>query len=153
VIDDLLSLADRLAKASPNKPRQADLRRAISTAYYALFHALARNVADTMVGVVKKNRSEKAWAHAYRGLDHGFAKSACEAVRNLNFPQQIKDRADAFVELQLARHAADYDPLHRLTRAKAILFVQTAEDAVRKLRTARSKDRRALAVQVLVKKR
>ncbi len=53
MIDDLIALANRLASASPNKPRQADLRRAVSTAYYALFHAMAKNVADTMAGAVK----------------------------------------------------------------------------------------------------
>ena len=41
IAEDLLATARRLAKASPRKPRQADLRRSISTAYYALFHALA----------------------------------------------------------------------------------------------------------------
>jgi uncharacterized protein (UPF0332 family) len=153
LIDDLIALAKRLAKASPNKPRQADLKRAVSTAYYALFHAMAKNVADTMTGVVKSKRSEKAWAHAYRGLQHGDAKTACEGVRNLTFPQEIKDCADAFVELQIARHSADYDPLHRLTRGKAILTVQKAEDAVKKLRSVGAKDRRAFAVQVLIKKR
>lgn len=153
MIDDLIGLAKRLAKASPSKPRQADLKRAVSTAYYALFHAIAKNVADTMVGAVKSNRSENAWAHAYRGLQHGDAKTACEAVRKINFPQAIKDCADAFIALQIARHAADYDPLHRLTRANALLAVQKAEDAIAKLRSASAKDSRAFAVQVLIKKR
>ena len=153
MIDDLIALAKRLAKASPSKPRQVDLKRAVSTAYYALFHAMAKNVADTMVGAVRGRRSEKAWAHAYRGLQHGDAKAACEAVRKLNFPQGIKDCADVFVELQAARHAADYDPLHRLTRVEALLAVRQAEDAVMKLKSADAKDRRAFAVQVLVKRR
>ncbi|MCY4185677.1 MAG: hypothetical protein OXC82_09925 [Rhodobacteraceae bacterium] len=34
---DLISTARRLV----GKPRQADLKRALSTAYYALFHALS----------------------------------------------------------------------------------------------------------------
>ena len=153
MIDDLLALADRLASASPNKPRQADLRRAVSTAYYALFHAMAKNVADTMVGVVKGNRSEQVWAQAYRGLQHGDARTACDAVRNQNVPQGIRECADAFLELQAARHAADYDPLFRLTRAKAVTLVERAQEAVGKLRAASSQDRRAFAVQVLVRKR
>jgi uncharacterized protein (UPF0332 family) len=153
VIDDLIALADRLAKSSPKKPRQADLKRAVSTAYYALFHAMAKNIADTMVGVAKNKRSEKAWAQAYRGMQHGDAKSACEAVRNLTFPQDLKDCADAFVDLQRARHDADYDPLHRITRAEALLDVQKADDAIKKLRSSKAKDRRAFAVQVLVRKR
>jgi hypothetical protein len=151
VIDDLIALANRLASASPNKPRQADLRRAVSTAYYAL--AMAKNVADTMAGAVKGNRSEPAWAQAYRGLQHGDARAACEAIRNQNVSQEIKDSADAFVVLQSARHAADYDPLHRVTRAEAVLAVQSAKDAIGKLRSATAKDRRAFAVLVLVRKR
>ncbi len=153
MIDDLIALASRLASASPNKPRQADLRRAVSTAYYALFHAVAKNVADTMAGAVKRNRSEQAWAQAYRGLQHGDARAACEAIRNQNVSAAIKVCADAFVELQTARHAADYDPLHRLTRAMALLAVRRARDAIYKLRSAIPKDRRAFAVQVLVRKR
>jgi hypothetical protein len=153
VIDDLVALANRLASASPNKPRQADLRRAASTAYYALFHALAKNVADTMAGAVKGHRSEQAWAQAYRGLQHGDARSACEGIRNQNLPQEIKDCADAFVVLQSARHAADYDPLHRLTRAEAVLAVQSAKDAIGKLRCATSKDCRDFTGLVLMRKR
>jgi uncharacterized protein (UPF0332 family) len=153
VIDDFIALANRLASASPSKPRQADLRRAVSTAYYALFHAMAKNGADAMAGAVKANRSEQAWAHAWRGLQHGDARTACEAIRNQAFPPEIKECADTFVKLQSERHAADYDPLHRLTRAKAILLVRQARDAISKLRAASSKDRRAFAVQVLVRRR
>ena len=153
MIDDLIALANRLATASPSKPRQADLRRAVSTAYYALFHAMAKNVADTMAGAVKANRSEQPWAQAYRGLQHGDARAACEAIRNQNVAQGIKKSADAFVVLRSARYAADYDPLHRLTRAEAVLAVQSAKDAIGKLRSASSKDRRAFAVLLRVRKR
>src|SRR5262245_43956452 len=37
---DLLKQARSLCAASPRRPKQADLRRAVSTAYYSLFHAL-----------------------------------------------------------------------------------------------------------------
>ncbi|MGA9583262.1 MAG: hypothetical protein WBR13_14980 [Allosphingosinicella sp.] len=153
MIDDLLALADRLAKASPRRPRQADIRRSISTAYYALFHALARNGADLLVGTTKAYRSEKAWQQMYRALDHGRAKSASEASRNLGFPQDLKDCADAFVELQKARHDADYDPLHRPSRQDALQAAARARDAISKLRGAPIKHRRAFAVQLLMQKR
>lgn len=153
MIDDLLSLADRLAKASPKKPRQADLRRSISTAYYALFHALAKSGADLLVGTTKAYRSEKAWQQMYRAIDHGRARTASEAARNLGFPQALKDCADAFVELQKARHDADYDPLYRPARHDAQLAVVRARDAIAKLRSAPVKHRRAFAVQLLMQKR
>jgi len=37
---DLLDQANRLARSEKSKPKQASLRRAVSTAYYALFHLL-----------------------------------------------------------------------------------------------------------------
>ena len=44
--------ARRLALAGPRRPRQADLRRAVSTAYYALFQAMAKDCADVLVGAL-----------------------------------------------------------------------------------------------------
>ena len=148
----MIVTARKLANASPKKPRQADLRRAISTAYYALFHALAKDAADMLVGV-GPNRPDKAWTQAYRSLQHGDAKAACEAVRNLNFPNTIKSCADAFVALQQKRHEADYDPDIRVLRANALDSIQLAEDAIRHLKSWSRRDRRAFAVQILMKKR
>ncbi len=38
---DLLDPAEQLAQLDPRRPKQANLRRAVSSAYYALFHLLA----------------------------------------------------------------------------------------------------------------
>lgn len=38
--EDLLEIAQHLATLYPENPRQASLRRAVSTAYYAIFHLL-----------------------------------------------------------------------------------------------------------------
>jgi hypothetical protein len=65
--EELIATARKLAKASPQKPRQADLKRAVSTAYYALFHALAKDAADMLVGV-GPSRPDKAWTQTYRAL-------------------------------------------------------------------------------------
>lgn len=150
---DLLAQADRLARMGPRRPRQADLRRSISAAYYSLFHALARNGADVLVGTARANRPNRAWSQVYRGLNHGEAKSACERIRNMPFPQGIKDCAEAFVQLQERRHDADYNPLETFTRADALTAVAVARDAVTKLRASALNDRRAFAVQLLFKKR
>ena len=47
---DLIATARRTVGTGPGAPRQSDLRRAVSTAYCALFHCLARSSADTLVG-------------------------------------------------------------------------------------------------------
>lgn len=148
----MIVTARKLANASPKRPRQADLKRAISTAYYALFHAMAKDASDMLVGV-GPDRPDKAWSHTYRAVQHGEAKSACKEVRNLNFPNTIKSCADAFVVLQQKRHDADYDPDYRVRRADALSAIQQAEDAIRDLRNSTKRDRRAFAVQILLKKR
>jgi len=148
----LIVTARKLANASRSKPRQADLRRAISTAYYALFHALAKDAADLLVGV-GTNRPDKAWSHLYRSLQHGDARTHCEAARGMTFPPQIKDCAYLFVELQQMRHDADYSPDRRYLRSDALQAIKHAEDAIAALKAAPKRDRRAFAVQLLHKKR
>ena len=64
---DLIAQANRLVRASTNKPRRADLNRAVSAAYYALFLTLARLCADTIAGT-GKNRNIAAWQQAYRAV-------------------------------------------------------------------------------------
>jgi hypothetical protein len=46
---DLLSQARHLLVREPRRPRQASLRRAISTAYYALFHLLTSQASRMLV--------------------------------------------------------------------------------------------------------
>ena len=65
----LLTTARKLARANPRKPSQADLKRAISTAYYAVFHVLAKQCADAFAGS-GPGRSDKAWNQVYRALEH-----------------------------------------------------------------------------------
>ena len=85
--------------------------------------------------------------------DFAAAKNACAEVRNLRFPAEIIACADTFVMLQKARHSADYDPAHRLRREQAMTLVSAADHAIRTLRSAPRRDRRAFAIQLLLKKR
>jgi uncharacterized protein (UPF0332 family) len=148
----LIATARKLAKASPQKPRQADLKRAVSTAYYALFHAMAKDAADMLVGVGPR-RPGKAWTQTYRALQHGDAKNACTLARNLGFPATIVACAEAFVTLQEDRHQADYDPNHRVRRAEAISAIDLAEGAIGHLKSTPRRDRRAFAVLLLLRRR
>jgi uncharacterized protein (UPF0332 family) len=47
--NDFLEQARFLAMREARRPKQASLRRAVSTAYYALFHLLASEVAERMI--------------------------------------------------------------------------------------------------------
>lgn len=146
----LLSTCRRLVKPHAKRPSQANLRRAISTAYYAVFHALAKMCADRLVGSTKSTRPNKAWVEVYRGLVHGECVSACENARNINFPQEIKDFSDAFVQLQRAREVCDYDPMVRPTKKQALMYVSLAEQTIAALNSASNKDQCAFATWVLI---
>ncbi|MGA8172582.1 MAG: hypothetical protein WB816_17365 [Methylocystis sp.] len=66
MIDDLLALADDLAQRDSGRPKQASLRRAVATAYYAVFHALAKMRADRLIGFSKP---WDVYTPIYRSID------------------------------------------------------------------------------------
>ena len=149
---DLIATVRRLARANPRRPKQADLKRAVSTAYYAMFHALAGQCADLLVGVGQV-RGNPSWTQVYRALAHGFSKDACMQVRRLGFPSEIVDFADAFVRMQEERHRADYDPNARYRLADAETLISNSERAISALESAQRPDRLAFVILVLLRKR
>lgn len=149
---DLVATARRLAKASPKRPRQSDLKRGVSTAYYALFHALAHDCADLLVGT-GDTRSDPAWAQVYRTLEHGVAKNSCKTAASRGFPAGIVSFADTFVIMQEERHRVDYDPLARYVRPEVLVLIDNCEQAIKDLAAAPRSDRKAFAVWVLFQKK
>ena len=150
---DLIASAQILVKSCKGKPSQVSLRRATSSAYYALFHCLARNCADLLVGGANADKSKHAWRQTYRALEHGFAKSACKDGIIAKFPKEVEDFANAFVSMQEKRHAADYDPFVRLTKSEVVADIETTNEAIAEFQRVDKKDRRAFAAHVLFKKR
>ncbi len=64
-----LQQARRLAQLDPTRPKQGNLRRAVSTAYYALFHFLVDRSTRLLVGDTgQRKQFRKASARAY---EHG----------------------------------------------------------------------------------
>jgi len=117
-----------------------------------VFHAFARNSADTLIGV-GANRADQAWNQTYRALEHGTAKNACGQLRTLGFPPSLCACGDIFVQLQQERHDADYNPDHRVSRADALAAIALAESAINHLSESTRKDRTAFAVPLLLKRR
>jgi hypothetical protein len=152
MIVPLVATARLLAGTGKGRPRQADLQRAVSTAYYALFHVMADDAASLLVGS-GAGRPNKAWSQAYRSLDHGAARSACQSVAKLNFPPSITGLADIFVALQQERHLADYDPDYTVRRAEVETSIERAERAIAFLQSTPKKDRIAFAVLLHFKRR
>jgi hypothetical protein len=65
------------------------------------------------------------------------------------FDRNIQAFADAFIQLQEKRHAADYDPLIRLKRSDAILAIDAARTAVSRLNDASGEHRKAFLTLLL----
>ena len=90
----LMEIATLLTLASRDTPEhQENLRRAVSTAYYAMFHTLANSNADTLIGTPPGNTDdEAAWNRTFtvsgtlRAIDH--ARQAI--IRFHNAPPEIR---------------------------------------------------------------
>ena len=155
--EDLLTIAESLAfggiGTGRGRPRQAELRRAISATYYALFHTLASSCANLLVGARSSTRTRQAWRQAYRSLDHGQVKRRCTERRSRDvlhrFPQAVQDFADQLVKMQRLRHLADYDPLEHFVRSEVSQLVEQTESVIGEFKQAERPDRRAFAVFVL----
>ena len=148
---DLIEAARSMADPSPGRPRQASLRRAVSTAYYAMFHCLASVAANVLVG----QRRSPAWHRVYRALEHGRARNACENRRALaGFPPEVRGFADTFVMLQRARQRADYALDNGVYRKSDVLGdIASAETAIRQFEQADIRHRREFATQMLFRQR
>ena len=149
----LLRLALRLAEGAHGtrrgRPDPVELKRAVSTIYYALFHALARCVADKLAGPASTARNQSAWVQAYRCLNHGSARSQCNKKGEITrFPSAVQAFATLFVNMQKRRNDADYDPKASFARVQVVQWVHQAELAVANFNRVSSKDLREFAVYV-----
>lgn len=167
----LLLTAERLAgaNAGAGRPALADLRRATSTAYYALFHQVVTHASKDFL----PDGTDSEIADVARWFTHTGVYSAAGVVlagartaqprRDLVTPvQSLRSAcggtvshdllvvADAFKSLQDARHDADYNGNYDPSRAVTLAHVQEASLAVRKTwalwsaRTSPRKNRQAL---------
>jgi hypothetical protein len=151
--DHLLEQAQLMIVPPPaGPPRQVSLRRAISNAYYAIFHATLTAAGDEFIGVTQ--RSNDRYTLVYRSINHKALRDLCDAATKSQLPArlaryvpagfdpQIKAFATAAVELQERRHSADYDPSVRFRSADAIFALKTSRAALESLRDATMESRK-----------
>jgi hypothetical protein len=125
---DLLEQAAHLATRETKKPKQASLRRAVSAAYYALFHLLIADGASRLSPTIPNGLRpliQRAFNHGdMRTVCKGFADGHQKTIQNkqvsspppatrslitLPLDPQLFTVVQAFVDLQEARHDADYN--------------------------------------------
>jgi len=134
---DLLDQAERLLSHEQKRPRQARLRRAVSTAYYALFHLLDSAANRRMAPRSPKNLD----LQMQRAFDPGAMKDVCKSFAGGTLPPMVQHLqtgqiepeqrliARTFVDLQGKRHAADYDLVVTLTKQEVADDINKVKEA------------------------
>jgi hypothetical protein len=115
--EDLLQQAYDLANKESTDPKQASLRRAVSTAYYALFHLLVDEAVSKWA--VERQRSILA-----RTFDHGKMKGICDEVL-----KSVKGGSSLPPELNTVAHNADYYNSKQWSRTDVLNVLTLATDA------------------------
>jgi len=117
-----------------------------------MFHCVARECANLLIGGPSAAISKPAWKQVYRALEHGWAKDRCKQTAIIKrFPKEIEDFANTFVSLQEKRHRADYDPTARFAKSEVIADLFLVEDAIKAFKTVSQADRRAFCVFLLLR--
>ena len=148
---DLLTRG-RMGLHGRGRVRSVFVRRAISDAYYALFHALAHMCADTLVGSTRR-RSE-AWRRIYRTLDHTQVREELRRPEVKAIHPMLVDFAADFARLQDARHVADYDPAPAFRRRDdALALLNVAETAISDIEALPADARLELSAALVAKRR
>ena len=147
---DLIEAARSMTESGRGHPTQARLRRAVSTAYYAMFHCLAGCAANLIIGRARK----PAWHQTYRALEHGKARNACEDKGAMAaFPQEVRHFAKTFLILQKARQQADYALDGQYGKLDVLAAIDRAERSIARFEQTDVQHRRAFVAHVLFKRR
>lgn len=136
---DLLEQAYHLARRERKRPRQASLRRAVSTSYYALFHLLIFEATRNW-----KQSSQRAALGRY--FQHGSMAKASDKQRadcnkfltsnplpmpgaDTDCMAHLQTVSFAFYQAYQQRQTADYDTVKQWTRTEALAIIDSVDAA------------------------
>jgi uncharacterized protein (UPF0332 family) len=135
--EDLVDVARGLANLDEGEPRQASLRRAVSTAYYAIFHLLVSEAASNWNRVELRPALGRVFEHGrMKSASTGRVASLKRAVRSVptGSPEFIVQTnllvvADAFLLAHEKREVADYDISREWSRDDVLILIETVAKA------------------------
>jgi uncharacterized protein (UPF0332 family) len=150
MVGRLLGAAEMLISAKPGSA--AFRRRAVSTAYYAVFHSLAKLAATSVLPGASAESEE--YLRVYRALDHGSIKNVFGQAP-LREHDRMRAIGSVIVRLQSERIRADYMPPGRtlFPREEAAELIGQARQVVDDLSALTEEDRRLLAICLLFRTR
>ena len=159
--EDLIAQAKHLAVWDKRKPRQANLRRAVSSAYYALFHLMTAACVRRFAPEEPAGLSPRI----ARAIIHSEIKEVCASIsrgspgsvlRDLlpgGFSDEVRAFAERFVTLQDARHRADYDLAAEYNRSDVLEQISQAEEAFALWRLVRADEEGVFLSAILFARR
>ena len=129
-----------VSNAPPGGPSRETIHRAISTAYYAVFHAICASNATVQHGNPTNAATAQNWTDTYREMRHGFAPSNL-SQHLFSLTQDARIMANSFIDLKNARETADYDPNRLFTTGEANFWIDEASYALSALQAMTPADR------------
>jgi hypothetical protein len=149
--EGLLEQAQHLARREPKRPRQASLRRAISTAYYALFHLLISEAIlnwkrvedrDDLARMFEHTNMKTVCANKRDELNAEFKKIKRTALpsHDLTVKKHLHLVAETFVQMHQQRENADYDYSTTWARTDVVANVDTVDAAFKAWKAIRKED-------------
>jgi len=135
--DDLLDDARHLAAKGDSENRDSCRRRAISTAYYAVFHLLVEDFVSNWPLASQRARLARMFVHQ-KMRDASFTPT--DKKNPTTVETQLIDIIAAFGQLQGDRHRADYDMGWKLGGTDVANAIRLAQGTFLKWRALRSED-------------
>ena len=99
----------------PDLKTPADLRRATSDMYYALFHRVFEALVFPLGADAENKAFRDTYVTLYRLPDHGFLEKRCKEVETQGFSEAVAHFAQLIIAFKNKRQSADYDPLQKQT--------------------------------------
>jgi len=131
--DELLSQAHALATIDSGTPIQANLRRAVSSAYYAVFHLLTASAVEALGFRVPGlgQRVSRTFSHTeMRKIWARFVQPKLpddiSGLLPAGVSWRLRNIAETFASPQQARHDADYDTGLVLSRDETLSLIADA---------------------------
>jgi hypothetical protein len=135
--DDLLEDARDLAAKGDAEERPSCMRRAVSTAYYAIFHLLVEDF-------VEHWEFDDQRARLARMFNHKVMRDAPFSPKEKKAPTPTEaalvDVKTAFAQLQKDRNRADYDLSWNIVPTDVANAITLAEDTFAKWRSIRNEE-------------
>lgn len=158
---DLLQQTEDLLNLDPRRPKQASLRRSISTAYYSLFSLLVDEAARAAVGGGPGKKLLRGYV--IRTFYHKGMADVCRRFVNKNHSKKIEELlpghqisedlvyiADTFCFLQDERTEADYNFVRSYTKEYVNVIISDAKIVHEKYQAIKNREETKIFLMALL---